>query len=304
MTAFASNTKLTAALALIAALSGTGLAGGALHAEENGTNGASVVVVRATNACFSDMVRVTGFVVPRREAVVNVDTEGSKVAELLVHEGDVVTDKQELARLTPPPTPGSSAAKPPIVLRAPAAGLITKVSTMVGAPASPQAGAMFQIAINNELELDAEVPSIHVLKLNPGATARISRDGLPDLIGRVRLVAPEIDRRTQLGHVRVSVDDSTSLRVGVFARVAIDAKRSCGVAIPRSAIDHSTVQVVSGNIVETRRVRVGLTSDSSIEILDGLKQDEIVVADAGTSLHDGDRVKPTFADDLDRARGR
>jgi multidrug efflux pump subunit AcrA (membrane-fusion protein) len=90
----------------------------------------------------------------------------------------------------------------------------------------------------------------------------------------------------------------------VFARVAIDAKRSCGVAIPRSAIDHSTVQVVSGNIVETRRVRVGLTSDSSIEILDGLKQDEIVVADAGTSLHDGDRVKPTFADDLDRARGR
>lgn len=304
MTAFASTTKLPAALALIAALSGTGLAGGALHAEENGTNGASVVVVRATNACFSDMVRVTGFVVPRREAVVNVETEGSKVAELLVHEGDVVADKQELARLTPPPTPGSNAAKPPIVLRAPAAGLITKVSTMVGAPASPQAGAMFQIAINNELELDAEVPSIHVLKLNPGASARISRDGLPDLIGRVRLVAPEIDRRTQLGHVRVSVNDSTSLRVGVFARVAIDAKRSCGVAIPRSAIDHSTVQVVSGNIVETRRVRVGLTSDSSIEILDGLKQDEIVVADAGTSLHDGDRVKPTFADDLDRGRGR
>ena len=262
-----------------------------------------MIVVRATNACFSDMVRVTGFVVPRREAVANVDTEGSKVTEVLVHEGDTVANNQELARLTPPPTPGNSA-KPPIVLRAPAAGLITKVNTQVGAPASPQAGPMFQIAINGELELDAEVPSIHVLKLSPGATARISRDDVPDLTGQVRLVAPEIDRRTQLGHVRVSVSDSSSLKVGMFARVAIDAKRSCGVSIPRSAVDHSTVQVVNNNVVETRQVRTGLISDNGIEILEGLKQDETVVADAGTSLHDGDRVKPMFADDLDRSRGR
>jgi RND family efflux transporter MFP subunit len=190
------------------------------------------------------------------------------------------------------------------VLRAPAAGLITKVNTQVGAPASPQAGPMFQIAINGELELDAEVPSIHVLKLSPGATARISRDDVPDLTGQVRLVAPEIDRRTQLGHVRVSVSDSSSLKVGMFARVAIDAKRSCGVSTPRSAVDHSTVQVVNNNVVETRQVRTGLISDNGIEILEGLKQDETVVADAGTSLHDGDRVKPMFADDLDRSRGR
>ena len=95
-----------------------------------------------------------------------------------------------------------------------------------------------------------------------------------------------------------------SLKVGLFARVAIDAKRSCGVAIPRSAIDHSTIQVVTDNVVETRRVRVGLVSDTRIEILDGLKKDEIVVANAGTSLHDGDRVKIMFADDLDRSRAR
>jgi multidrug efflux pump subunit AcrA (membrane-fusion protein) len=299
MTAIVSLIKRPASIAVITLMAVAGLDCGSLRAEES----ASVIVVRATNACFSDMVRVTGFVVPRREAVANVDTEGSKVTEVLVHEGDTVANNQELARLTPPPTPGNSA-KPPIVLRAPAAGLITKVNTQVGAPASPQAGPMFQIAINGELELDAEVPSIHVLKLSPGATARISRDDVPDLTGQVRLVAPEIDRRTQLGHVRVSVSDSSSLKVGMFARVAIDAKRSCGVSIPRSAVDHSTVQVVNNNVVETRQVRTGLISDNGIEILEGLKQDETVVADAGTSLHDGDRVKPMFADDLDRSRVR
>ena len=31
---------------------------------------------------------------------------------------------------------------------------------------------------------------------------------------------------------------------------------------------------------------------------------EIVVADAGSSLHDGDRIKTMFAEDLDRTRVR
>jgi multidrug efflux pump subunit AcrA (membrane-fusion protein) len=275
--------------------------------EKETSSNALVIVTKSTNACFSDLVRVTGFIVPRREAVVGADQEGSKVTDLFVREGDMVTDNQELARLTAPPAqPGaqSSGTKPPVSLRAPAPGLVTEVRTVVGAPASPQAGPMFRIAVNNEIELDAEVPSIHVMKLNPGATVRIGRDNAPDLVGRVRLVSPQIDRTTQLGHVRISLTNNPSLRVGMFARANIDAKRSCGVAIPHTAIDHLTVQVVKGNTVETRKVRVGLVSDTSTEILEGLDVGEIVVADAGSSLHDGDQIKTMFAEDLDRTRVR
>ncbi len=96
--------------------------------EEKDTPGTAVVsVTKSTNACFSDQVRVTGFVVPRREAVVGVDQEGSKVTDLLVREGEMVTDNQELARLTPPPAqPGGGArSNAPVSLRAPAAGLLT-----------------------------------------------------------------------------------------------------------------------------------------------------------------------------------
>jgi multidrug efflux pump subunit AcrA (membrane-fusion protein) len=270
-------------------------------------NKALVVVAKAVNACFSDLVRVTGFVVPRREAVVGVEQEGSKVTDLFVREGDIVSENQELARLTAAPANPQNPSAPksgPISLRASAAGLVIQVNTIVGAPASPQAGPMFRIAVNNEIELDAEVPSIHVLKLNPGATTRISRDGTPDLVGRVRLVSPEINRGTQLGHVRISLTNNPSLKVGMFARASIDAKRSCGIAVPRSAIDHLTVQVVKGDTVETRRVKVGLVSDTSTEILEGLDAGEIVVADAGTSLHDGDQIKTMFADELDPARVR
>jgi multidrug efflux pump subunit AcrA (membrane-fusion protein) len=266
-------------------------------------NKALVVVAKAVNACFSDLVRVTGFLVPRREAVVGADLEGSRVTDLYVREGDIVTENQELARLTAPVSnPQNPGARPgPLSLRAPAPGLLTQVNTIVGAAASPQAGPMFRIAVNSEIELDAEVPGIHVLKINPGATTRISRDGMPGLIGRVRLVSPEINRTTQLGHVRISLADNPSLKVGMFARANIDAKRSCGIAVPRAAIDHLTVQVVKGDRVETRKVKVGLVSDTATEILEGIDVDEIVVADAGTSLHDGDRIKIMFADDLDRA---
>src|SRR5215468_120528 len=279
------------------------------HREKPETTGQALVVVAKTvNACFSDMVRVTGFIVPKREAVVGADQEGSKVTDLFVREGDIVTENQELARLSAPPQQQGQQQQGgrtgPVSLKAPAAGLVTEVRTVVGAPASPQAGPMFRIAVGGEIELEAQVPAVHMPKLNPGATVRISRDDAPDLIGRVRLVSPEIDRATQLGRVRISVANNPSLKVGMFARASIDAKRSCGVAVPKTAIDHLTVQVVKGNTVETRRVRVGLASDTAMEILEGLDVGEIVVADAGSSLHDGDQIKTMFADELDRSRVR
>jgi multidrug efflux pump subunit AcrA (membrane-fusion protein) len=271
--------------------------------EENETTSkALVVVTKSINACFSDLVRVTGFVVPRREAVAGVDQEGSKVTDVLVREGETVAENQELARLTPPP--GANAARGLTSLRAPAAGLVTQVSTIAGAPASPQAGPMFKIAVNNEIDLDAEVPAVHMMKLSPGANARISRENGPDIVGRVRQVLPQIDRNTQLGHVRITLPGNPDIKIGMFAQASIDAKRSCGVAIPRTAIDHLTVQVVKGNTVETRKVRIGLVSDTSTEILEGLDVGEIVVADAGSSLHDGDQIKTVLAEDLDRTQVR
>ena len=117
-------------------------------------------------------------------------------------------------------------------------------------------------------------------------------------------VLPQIDRNSQLGHVRITLTGNPAIRIGMFAQASIDAKRSCGVAIPRTAIDHLTVQVVKDNIVETRSVRVGLVSDTSTEILEGLDVGETVVADAGSSLHDGDRIKTVLADEIDRTRVR
>src|ERR1700743_497222 len=81
--------------------------------EEKETPGqALVVVAKSTNACFSDLVRVTGFVVPRRVAVVGPDQEGYNVTDLFVREADPIGDTRELARLSAPPQQPGAPARP------------------------------------------------------------------------------------------------------------------------------------------------------------------------------------------------
>ena len=100
----------------------------------------------------------------------------------------------------------------------------------------------------------------------------------------------------------MSLERDPRLRLGMFARATIDADRSRGISVPRSAVLYRTegpsVQVVRGNVIETRLVRVGYHSDIDIEIREGVRDGDLVVANAGSSLRDGDKVKPINADTL------
>jgi multidrug efflux pump subunit AcrA (membrane-fusion protein) len=316
----------TAAIALMAGAGFAVLFSQQVMAQKKGappdaTAGAVVIVVKATNACFSDMIRVAGYLVPRRMAIVNVDADGYRVTELYASEGDTVTSGQALARLTRQDganpgagagAGGAGAGRPQspaaVTLRAPAAGLVTKSTARLREMASPQADPLFYILVDNELELEVDIPSVHVSKLKSGETAQVSIAGGREFPGRVRHMAPDVDQKTQFGKARLTVGSDPSLRLGMFGRATIDASRSCGVAVPRSAVEHRTegtsVHVVRDRTVELRQVKVGLLSDDSVEIREGLREGDTVVANAGTSLHNGDKVRPIFAGEFDQPRVR
>jgi multidrug efflux pump subunit AcrA (membrane-fusion protein) len=275
-----------------------------LAAEQTATPAAQVAAVRAVSACFSAVVRATGFLLAREEAMVFLDAPGFKVTEVLAREGDRVTSGQILARLTRqadgPETP--AAGRPTTAtLKAPSTGVVTHGAAVIGTVASvAMPEPLFRIAINNEIELEVEVSSIHVPELASGQTARVEIEDGRALSGRVRQVPGEIDQRTQLGRARISFEGDPSLRIGMFAKASVDANRSCGISVPTSAVFHRTegtsVQVVRDATVETRLVQVGLHSDTQTEIRDGLREGDVVVANAGSSLHDGDKVTVIFAD--------
>ena len=183
-------------------------------------------------------------------------------------------------------------------LKAPASGLVTRSTAAIAATASPAPGEpLFRIAIDNEIELEADIPSIHVPMLASGQSARVQLDDGRELYGRVRLVPAAVDQRTQLGRARVSLERASGPRLGMFARATIDANRSCGISVPRSAVTYRTegtsVQIVRNDVIATRKVRIGFHSDDDIEIRDGLREGDTVVANAGSSLRDGDRSSPS-----------
>jgi hypothetical protein len=263
---------------------------------------AQVIVVRVTNACFSAAIRVTGYLAARDEAVVQLGG-GEKVVEVLAAEGDKVTVDQILARVSrqsvDPSKPGGSTAET-VAVKAPAAGVIVKSTALVGAtPSVLQRAPLFAIAINNQIELEAEVPSIYVPQLSPGQNATVQLPDRSELSGKVRLVPAAIDQKTQLGRARIILEDAPNLRYGMFTSATISADRSCGISVPNSAVtyrtDGTSVQVVRNDAIETRRIEVGIHSDSDTEVSKGLEDGELVVANAGTSLHNGDRVKPIDA---------
>jgi multidrug efflux pump subunit AcrA (membrane-fusion protein) len=286
-----------ALLGVVAAAVGTAAAFAADPKPSSPANpqGVMAIVTTARSNCFSSLVRANGVLVARAEALVIPEVEGFRVTWVGAREGDKVAAGQELARLARPDGVA-------VQLRSPVNGLVIKSAAALGALASARSPEpMFRIAVDGEIELVAEIPSIYVPKLEPKQTARIEFDDGRDIPGRVRRPPSEINPVSQLGQVRVAIETDPSLRVGAFARATIDAARSCGVSVPRTAVQFRTegavVQVVRDNTVETRKVQVGLVSGDGAEIRDGVAEGEVVIANAGGSLRNGEKVRPMVRDE-------
>ena len=281
--------------------------------------GIPVTVAQAFTACFSQAIHATGFLAPRGVAIVALTQEGYQVAEVLAHEGDVVAEGQPVARLSRieslGPNPQAAAQQaaaqgqpaPPssIVLRAPAAGSIIQSRARIGATASPRGDALFRLAIDGLIEAVAEVSSVYLAEINPDQSVRVETEEGRELTGRVRSIGSEIDPSTQMGRVRVALERDPLLRAGRLIRATIEARHSCGVSIPHSAVSYgaegASVQVARGRVIRTARVRVGLRSGSDVEIEAGLHAGDLVVANAGASLRDGDVVVPILPEDASKS---
>lgn len=255
---------------------------------------AAVTVAKVVKTCFSDTVNVTGQLAPKDEVLVRPDREGLQIAQVVVEPGDSVTSGQVLARLNTPDSQQSA------TVTAPVAGTIRKVTAVIGTAASARGEPMFQIIAQGEIELQAGVVPSQLARLAADQAATVKVVGLGDLRGKLRFISPVIDPQTQLGSVRVAIADGKGLRAGTFARATIVTGQSCAPAVPLSAVIYSregaVVQAVREQRIESRRVTLGLFSNSAVEIREGLSEGEMIVQKAGAFLREGDRVKPIAAD--------
>lgn len=179
-------------------------------------------------------------------------------------------------------------------IRSPVAGLVSNRNARIGGVAAAVGEPMFRVIADGEIELEADVPEVDIVRLQAGQTALVDVPGGPAVQGVVRLVSPEVERTTRLGKVRISLRDAAVLRVGSFARGTVVTARRESLAIPVAAVQfgngRTSVQRVDGDRIATHTVVTGLKSGSLIEIREGLSSGDKVVAKAGTFLRNGDRI--------------
>ncbi|HUV56640.1 MAG TPA: efflux RND transporter periplasmic adaptor subunit [Dehalococcoidales bacterium] len=139
------------------------------------------------------------------------------------------------------------------------------------------------------MELEAEVDEIDIADVEPGQRAIIEVDALPDVQFEGVVVSisplPSLRGGVVLYDVKIgfSVPEGSALRVGMSATAdIIISERSNVLLVPSRAIikdsqGRAIVQVVVDKQTEERLVVVGLSDGFDTEIIDGLKEGEVVL---------------------------
>lgn len=182
-------------------------------------------------------------------------------------------------------------------VKSPVTGEITARNARVGAIASAAGQPLFTIIRDGALELNADVAEADVLRLAPGQKVNLLLVGANEtLTGKVRLVEPTIDTATRLGRARITVDDSTKVRSGMFADAEILVAEKDTIAIPVTAVGSTdgkaTVTVVKDGVAERRELVSGIRDQGWIEAVSGLAAGEVVVLKAGAFVRNGDHINP------------
>ncbi len=182
-------------------------------------------------------------------------------------------------------------------IKAPADGLVLERNATLGGIVSTSGDPLFRIAIGAEFELAATVAETALPRLAPGMPAKVmpAGGGAP-LAGKIRRISPEVDQRSRLGTIRITLSPESqgAVRAGSYARGEIEALRRTGLSVPASAVtfrgEESFLQVVENGTVHTVPVTLGARADGQVEVKSGVSAGQEVVARAGTFVADGDQV--------------
>lgn len=116
---------------------------------------------------------------------------------------------------------------------------------------------------------------------------------------RVSKILPTAEAATQRYVVYLDVKIPQDLLMpGQTGECSIEVDRhKNAILAPRRAVIGNNVFVVNGGRVELRKVKLGFTSETSVEILDGLQEGELVIAEDLDRFSPGDHVRTqTIAD--------
>ncbi len=187
-----------------------------------------------------------------------------------------------------------------MTVRAPVGGLVLDRTVRPGDIASPSM-VMYRIAAQDVIELNAEVSEGDLPGIHPGDQVSVTLPDNSTVTGVVRVVSPEVDAQTKLGHVRVTLPVDANLRPGGYGRATFLHSGHSVTVIPESALrfdaDGASVMTLGpGDKVHRIPVRTGQHANGLVELLSGPPPGAMVLLGGGAFVLDGDTVHPVRAD--------
>ena len=186
------------------------------------------------------------------------------------------------------------------VLRAPIAGVVTRMSAVLGA--SADAGqTLVEVADPTAFDVVLSLGPTEAGDVRPGARVELSvgekTGGEPLGTGTVASVGASLDSASRSVPVRVTVNSPRrALRLGesVYGAIAVET-RANAVVVPVEALvpeaDGYKVFVVNAQgTALARDVKVGGRTETKVEIIDGLHGGETVVTKGAFGVEDSTRV--------------
>jgi RND family efflux transporter MFP subunit len=223
-----------------------------------------------------------GFV-SKAEIDAKKSTRDAAAAQVRVAQAQLAATRAEIGRLN---------------VTAPTSGLILDRNVEVGQIVGSGSGALFRIAQNGMMEVQAKLSEGTLAQVHVGTPATVVPVGSNvQIAGSVWQVEPIIDPVNRQGIAHVAVPYQQVLRPGGFAEVALVSGTADVPLLPQSAVlsdDKGNYVYIVGkdDRVVRRNVKVGEVDDNGVTIVAGLTGQERVVASAGAFLNPGDKIRP------------
>ncbi|RVC63374.1 efflux RND transporter periplasmic adaptor subunit, partial [Mesorhizobium sp. M4B.F.Ca.ET.088.02.2.1] len=176
-------------------------------------------------------------------------------------------------------------------LKASEDGIVTAISADIGQVVGAGTPVM-TVAVDGEKEVLIAVPEMDIAEFRPGKDVKAGfwSDDALTLAGKVREVSGSADPQSRTFAVRVSLPNDPRVLLGMTANIeASVASRKQMVSIPLSALAEKDGRKIvwtvdrTSETVHPRPVKVGDFTVDGVNVADGLKQGDVVVA-AGTQF--------------------
>jgi membrane fusion protein, multidrug efflux system len=161
--------------------------------------------------------------------------------------------------------------------------------------------AITELANIDDIRVTFSAPERFLGRLTQGAVVAVSSPAFPgtNLTGRIAVVEPIIDPLMRSARIVATVhNEGRKYRPGMSANVAaVLTQRSDALTIPSEAVfgsgNQSFVFIVKPDSTVTRvPVTLGIRTANVVEVLDGLKDNTLVVRAGHQKLFDGGKVLP------------